>query len=211
MDANYENNNDSDPFRKTCLVPYPNVDDLPPTLRDKLNILPFRRNILMTISHSHGLAPHLLGLIGACFDGTQRGLPTLDWQLIVLRTASVLKAKYEYDVNLPVAEVHGMPQEKIDSIACPTEAIHDKSQGPWTDRDRIILRLVDEQLATYKNEEKTIQESIEILGADMVVEVLIVIGVYALLARLIKGLRIDDDPEIPDLKEKIQKAITATK
>lgn len=205
MDSN------NDPFRKTCLVPYPNVDDLPPTLRDRLNILPFRRNILMTIANSHGLAPHLLSLIGACFDGSQRGLPTLDWQLIVLRTASVLKAKYEYDVNLPVAQVYDMPQEKIDSIACPGEEIHNTNQGPWTERDRILLRLVDEQLATYSNQETTIQEAVEIIGTDMVVEVLIVIGVYALLARLIKGLRIDDDPDIPDLKEKIKKAITATK
>lgn len=205
MDSN------NDPFRKTCLVPYANVDDLPPILRDRLNILPFRRNILMTIAHSHGLAPHLLSLIGACFDGTQRGLPTLDWQLIVLRTASVLKAKYEYDVNLPVAEVYDMPQEKIDSIACPGEEIYNTSQGPWTDRDRILLRLVDEQLATYSNQEKTIREGVEILGTDMVVEVLIVIGIYGLLARLIKGLRIDDDPEIPDLKLKIKKAITATR
>ncbi|OQE11887.1 hypothetical protein PENFLA_c070G04663 [Penicillium flavigenum] len=209
MDVTCASNNDS--FRKTCLVPYPNVDDLPPLLREKLNILPFRRNILMTIAHSHGLAPHLLSLVGACFDGTQRGLPTLDWQLIVLRTATILEAKYEYDVNLPVAEVYDMPREKIDYIACPSETVHDTSQGPWTDRDRILLRLVDEQLATYTNEEETIQEGVKILGADMVVEVLIVIGVYGLLARLIKGLRIDDDPEIPDLKEKIKKAITATR
>ena len=83
-------------------------------------------------------------------------------------------------------------------------------QGLWTDRDRGLLRLVDEQLATYSNEEQTIQDGVEILGADMVVEVLIVIGVYGLLARLIEGLRVDDDSEIPDLKEKIRNAITAT-
>ena len=202
---------ENDPFRKTCLVPYPKVDDLPPSLRDKLNILPFRRNILLTIANSHGLAPHLLGLIGACFDGTQRGLPTLEWQLIVLRTATNLKAKYEYDVNLPVAEVHNMPQEKIDNIASPTSVIQDTTQGPWTARDRVLLRLVDEQVATYKNEEKTVQDAVELLGTDMVVEVIIVIGIYALLARLIKGLRVDDDAEIPGLKEKIKGAITATR
>ncbi|KAJ5851864.1 uncharacterized protein N7529_011249 [Penicillium soppii] len=203
--------NNVDPFRKTCLIPYPNVDDLPPILRDKLEILPFRRNILLTIAHSHGLAPHLLGLIGACFDGTQRGLPTLEWQLIVLRAATVLGAKYEWDVNIPVAEVHNMPQEKIENIGCPISVIHDTSQGPWTLRDRVLLRMVDEQLSTYTNEEKTIQDALELLGADMVVEVIIIIGIYALLARLIKGLGVDDDPEIPDLKEKIREAITATR
>jgi alkylhydroperoxidase family enzyme len=203
--------NDVDPFCKTCLVPYPKVDELPPALKERLNILPFRRNILLTIANSHGLAPHFLGLIGACFDGAQRGLPTLEWQLIVLRTATVLKAKYEWDVNLPVAEVHNMSQDKIDNIGCPMSAILDTSQGPWTARDRVLLRMVDEQLATYTNEEKTIQDASELLGANMVVEVIIVIGIYALLARLIKGLRVDDDPEIPELKEKLKGAITATK
>jgi hypothetical protein len=71
--------------------------------------------------------------------------------------------------------------------------------------------MVDEQLSTYTNEEKTIQDALELLGADMVVEVIIIIGIYALLARLIKGLGVDDDPEIPDLKEKIREAITATR
>jgi hypothetical protein len=132
-------------------------------------------------------------------------------QLIVLRTATNLKAKYEYDVNLPVAEVHNMPQEKIDNIASPTSVIQDNTQGPWTDRDRVLLRLVDEQLANYTNEEKTVRDAVELLGTDMVVEVIIVIGIYALLARVIKGLRVDDDAEIPGLKEKLKGAITATR
>ncbi|KAJ5264861.1 hypothetical protein N7505_007654 [Penicillium chrysogenum] len=65
-------------------------------------------------------------------EGTQRRLPTLDWQLIVLRTATILKARYEYDVNLPVVEVYDTPQEKIKNIACPSSVVHDSSQGPWT-------------------------------------------------------------------------------
>ncbi|KAJ5117388.1 hypothetical protein N7448_011020, partial [Penicillium atrosanguineum] len=146
----------------------------------KLNILPFRRNILLTIAYSYSLAPYLLSLISACFDGTQRGLPTLDWQLIVLRTATVLKIKYEYNVNLLVTK-------KIDNIDCPSDSVHRSGQGLWIDRDRVLLRL----------------DSVKILGAD--VEVLIMIGVYGLLARLIKGLRVDDDPEVPDLKKKDQK------
>ena len=199
-----------DPFRKTCLVPYPEVDERPPAVRDKLKILPFRRNILLTIAHSHGLGPHFLSLIGGCFDGKQRALPELDWQLIVLRTATVLDAKYKWDVNIPVAEIHNMPQEKIDNIRCTTEEVV-SSKGRWTDRDRVLLRLVDEQLATYSNEETTVHDALEILSNEELVEVIIVIGVYVLLARLMKGLRIDDDAEIPDLKEKLRGAITATR
>ncbi|GES63896.1 hypothetical protein ATEIFO6365_0007058300 [Aspergillus terreus] len=104
-----------------------------------------------------------------------------------------------------------MPQEKIDKIACPSEGILDNGKGPWTDRDRVLLRLVDEQLATYSNEEKTVGNAVHEPGPDLVVEALIVIGLYALLARLLNGLRVADDPEVPDLKEEIKEAITATK
>ncbi|KAH8433010.1 carboxymuconolactone decarboxylase family protein [Aspergillus melleus] len=199
----------NDPFRKTCLVSYPDPADLPPSLREKLNILPFRRNIIHTITQSRGLAPHLISLVGACFDGKQRSLPVLDWQLIVLRVATVLDCKYEWDVNLPVSEAHGMPQDKIQRIGCPASSVV-SGKGPWTDRERVLLRLVDEQLAKYTNAEETIREALGCLSEGALVEVLIVIGLYATLARLIKGLRIDDDPEVPGLKELIGGAITAT-
>ena len=75
----------------------------------------------------------------------------------------------------------------------------------------MLLRLVDEQLATYSNEETTVQDALRILSTEELVDVIIVIGVYALLARLMKGLRVDDDAEIPDLKQKLRGAITATR
>lgn len=200
----------ADCFRKECLISYANPDELPPLLREKLKILPFRRNVLYTVARSNGLAPHLLGLIGSCFDGKQRSLPELDWQLIVLRVSTVLDCKYEWDVNLPVAEVYGISPEKLADMGCPTEAVSN-GKGPWIERDRVLLRLVDEQLATYTNEEETVKTALELVREDELVEVLIIIGLYAMLARLIKSLKVDDDPKIPGLKEMIGTAITPTK
>ena len=197
-----------DPFRKTCLVPYVDPNTVPQAVQEKLKVLPFRRNIFYLLGHSHGLFPHLTGVIGGCFDGQTRKIPLLDWQLIVLRTATTLGAKYEYDVNLPVAEVYGMPQEKIDLMGCSVEDVK-TGKGPWTTRERVILRVVDEQLASYTNEEQTIKEAVEILGTEDLVEVLIILGTYALIARVINALRIDDDPPIPGLKDMLKKAVTS--
>lgn len=213
MSANDQHNGSSaekhdDPFRKTSLIPYVDADTAPPAVQEKLKVLPFRRNIFYLLGHSHGLFPHLVGVIGGCFDGNTRKIPLLDWQLIVLRTATTLGAKYEYDVNLPVAEVYEMPQEKIDSMGCSAEDVR-SGKGPWTERDRLILRIVDEQLATYTNEPQTIKDALEVLSKEELVEVLIILGTYALIARVINSLKIDDDPPIPGLKDMLRKAVTS--
>ena len=195
------------PDRNTCRVPYVEPESAPPAIREKLRVLPMRRNILLILAHSPGLFPHLSGLLGACFDGKQRLLPVLDWQLIVLRVATVLKAKYEYEVNLPVAEVFGFPEEKIQEIGCSRQAVR-QGKGPWTPRDRVILRIVDEQLDTYENQPDTITDALNVLSVEELVEVLMMIGIYALLARVMKALKVDDDPPTPDLKGKIRTAIT---
>jgi alkylhydroperoxidase family enzyme len=195
-----------DLFRKTSLIPYVDFDTAPPAVQDKLKVLPFRRNIFYLLGHSHGLFPHLTGVIGGCFDGRIRKIPLLDWQLIVLRTATTLGAKYEYDVNLPVAEVYEMPQEKIDAMSCPAEDVRNR-KGPWSERDRLILRIVDEQLKSYTNEPQTINDALEVLTKEDLVEVLIILGTYALIARVINALKIDDDPPIPGLKDMLRKAV----
>ncbi|KAM3424658.1 hypothetical protein BST61_g6646 [Cercospora zeina] len=200
-----------DPLRKTSLIPYVDAATAPPAIAEKLNVLPFRRNIFHLLGHSEGLFPHLMGVIGGCFNGQTRTVQLLDWQLIVLRTATTLEAKYEYDVNLPVAELYEMPQAKIDAMGCSAGSVVD-GEGPWSERDRIILRLVDEQLANYTNEERTIKDALEILSNAELVECLIILGTYALIARVIRALRIDDDQPIrPEgLMESLRKSVTPT-
>ncbi|KAF2088012.1 hypothetical protein K490DRAFT_56575 [Saccharata proteae CBS 121410] len=200
-----------DPYRHTCLVPYVDAKTAPKAIADKINVLPFRRNIFLLLGHSEGLFPHVMGIVGGCFNGNVRKIPLLDWQLVVLRTATVLKAKYEYDVNVPVAEVYEMGQDKIDAMGCTPESVVN-GEGPWSERQRLILRVVDEQLATYSNEPQTIQEVLKVLSVEDLVEVLIILGTYALIARVIRGLKIDDDQPIrPEgLHDMLKKSVTPT-
>jgi len=200
-----------DPFRHTCLVPYVDVSSAPPAIADKINVLPFRRNIFRLLGHSHGLFPHVMGIIGGCFNGQVRKIPLLDWQLIVLRTATVLDAKYEYDVNVPVAEIYDLGQDKIQAMGCTAQSVIN-GEGPWNERQRLILRVVDEQLATYSNDPQTIQDALKVLSVEDLVEVLIILGTYALIARVIRALKIDDDQPIrPEgLAEMLKKSVTPT-
>ena len=99
-----------------------------------------------------------------------------------------------------------MNEEKIRQMSCKPEDVRN-GKGPWSERDRVILRVVDEQLATYNNEPATIQDALTILSHEELVEVLIILGTYALIARVINGLKIDDDPPIPGLKDMLRKSV----
>lgn len=79
MSTNEMNTSASDPFRHTCLIPYVDPASAPPAVADKLKILPFRRNIFYILGHSQGLFPHLMGIVGGCFNGQVRGVQLLDW------------------------------------------------------------------------------------------------------------------------------------
>lgn len=195
-----------------CLVPYVDPATAPPELAQALSRMPFRRNIFYLLGHSHGAFPPLMATYGAFFDGQKRTLPLLDWQLVVLRISAVLDAEYEWDVNAPVARLFGMPESKLTALRTTAGSNANVEAEPlFTARDKAILRLVDEQLRTYKNSEETVNILKEHLTTKEIVEVYIVLGVYVLIARITVGLRIDMDGEIPGLQEHLKKFVTEKK
>ncbi|KAK3356400.1 AhpD-like protein [Lasiosphaeria hispida] len=201
----------SDPPKKqNCLVPYIETDKAPPEVAAAITHLPYRRNIFHLLGHSHGGFPRLMGVYANFFDGSRRILPLLDWQLVVLRISAVLDAEYEWDVNAPVARVHGMPEAKLVALrrtaSCGQDAL--EAELLFTARERAILTLVDEQLASYNNTESTVNRAKELLSVEELVEVYVVLGVYVLIARITKALHIDLDGEIPGLEEHLKKVVT---
>lgn len=193
-----------------CLIPYVNPDTASEETAAALNKMPMKRHIFLLLSHSPGLFPPIMNVYGAFFQKKTRTIPLLDWQLIVLRVASVLKCEYEWEVNAPVAEVHGMPAEVMSEVRkCEKVSIQDASSGRdvFSERQRRILKFVDEQLATYTNETATIQELLEYLSPAELVEAVFALGFYVMIARLVKAVGIDSDGEIQGLEDMIRKGV----
>ncbi|KAI9841180.1 MAG: hypothetical protein M1837_000968 [Sclerophora amabilis] len=194
----------------TCLVPYLDLNSSSGTAA-ALRGMPFRRNIFLLLGHSQGVFPPLMGVYMALFKGETRTLPLLDWQLVVLRIAALLDAEYEWDVNAPVAEVHGMGEERLEAVKAASDLIQDDQSAEgkvFDDRERVIIKIVDEQIATYNNVPATIEKARKLLSVEELVEIYIVLGVYTLIARITKGLHIDLDGEIPNLREHIRTGVT---
>ncbi|KAF2219368.1 AhpD-like protein [Elsinoe ampelina] len=195
---------------QTCLVPYVNTDNAPSEVAAAINHLPYRRNIFHLLGHSHGSFPRLMSVYANFFDGKRRILPLLDWQLIVLRISAVLDAEYEWDVNSPVARINGMSDAKIKAIRdtrAGGRVVNDSDL--FSGRDKAILNLVDQQLATYDNSEEVVRQAQTFLSVEELVEAYVVLGIYVLIARITKALKIDMDGEIPGLEEHLRKVVTA--
>lgn len=175
-----------DPRATVC--PDADVEAARAAVPDKLPRSLSERDIYHLLGHAPGLFPHLIGVRGGCFDGKRRAMRQQDWQLMVQRTNKTLGAKFAYDVAIPVERVEAMPRAKLAAIGCSAADVR-AGKGPWTDRDRAILRVVDEQLETYTNKQETLKDALAVLGSEDLVEVLMVMGTYALIAKVIRGLK----------------------
>ena len=191
----------------TALLPLIDPTTLSPAGQLALQTIPFKRNILSTLAWATGLFIPLMGILGGCFDGHVRILPGQDWQLVVLRVAHVLDAPYVYDNNQYAAQIIGMPLIKIKSFNMSSSDIV-AGKGPWTHRDRLILNVIDEQLATNTNEVKTIESALTVLSYGELVEALIIMGTYRIFAGVAKGLRVDEDSTAPGLETVIRQIVT---
>ncbi|KAA8642720.1 hypothetical protein EYZ11_011147 [Aspergillus tanneri] len=88
------------------LLPYVDSAMSPEEVSATLKTLPFERNIFKLVANAPTFFPTFVKLLSRAW-WPQRSLRSKDWQLVVLCTASLLNAPYEWDVNEPVARVLG--------------------------------------------------------------------------------------------------------
>lgn len=191
----------------SCLIPYLDPASASGDVKDTLDSMPYVRNIFLLLGHSSGLYPPLMNVYKAAFNKEKRKLPLLDWMLVVLRIAARLVAPYPWDVNEPVARINGLGQTKLDAMGEAPETVQEDAAGIWSEREKAILKLIDEQLTSYTNEPETVENAKKLMTVEELVEIYILLGVYTLIARITKGLRIDLDAEIPGLEESLKKMI----
>ena len=141
-----------------------------------------------------------------CAWSEGRTIRSTDWQLIVLRTASLLDAPYEWDVNEPVARIFGFDDEKLLLVRKGDLS----SPQLFTDRQRLLCSMVDQLVGHNKISQADVLRAKEVFGDEGVMEILIVQGIYALLAKAMNSAQIDFDPRIPGLEDQLRKFNAAT-
>lgn len=142
----------------------------------------------------------------SCAWSSQRSLRGKDWQLTVLRTASLLDAPYEWDVNEPVARVFGFSDEQFALIRKGDFS----SPKLFTDRQRLIAQVVEDLCLGPKVDENVVLQAKKVLGDEALMDLFFTQGIYAFLARTMNSCKIDFDEPIPGLEDALRKYNAAT-
>lgn len=136
-----------------------------------------------------------------CAWSPNRSLRSTDWQLVVLRTASLLDAPYEWDVNEPVARVFGFTDAHL---ACLRSGDLSSTEL-FTDRQRLISAIVEELCLKNRVNTELVEKAKAVLGVEALMDLFYTQGIYAFLARTMNSCLIDFDPPIPGLEEQLRK------
>ena len=192
------------------LVPLFNTSEAKsPAVLEALHTIPFPRTLLSTLAHAQGLFVPLMGVLGHSFDGRERILSISDWLSIVCRVGCRLDAEYVFANNVHGLTIVGWDAAKINELNMTAADIR-SGLGPWTRRERIIFKVVDEQIDLGRtNKLETIHEALEILSVPELVEVLIMTGTYTTFAGVCRGLRVAQDSTMPGLDATIRRIITS--
>ncbi|KAJ6100314.1 hypothetical protein N7467_001849 [Penicillium canescens] len=182
------------------LLPYVDSATAPEGVSTALKTLPFERNIFKLVANAPTFFPTFMKLL-TCAWSPERSLRSKDWQLVVLRTASLLDAPYEWDVNEPVARVFGYTDAQLAGLRSGDLS----STELFSDRQRLISAVVEDLCLRDRVNKDTVLKAKQVLGDEALMDLFYTQSIYAFLARTMNSCLIDFDAPIPGLEDTLRK------
>jgi alkylhydroperoxidase family enzyme len=169
-------------------IPYVNPPRASPDVREALDALPPLNIFKMLAQADTAFGPYL-GFAGALLARLELD-PKLR-ELAILLVAKRTGAAYEWVQHVGISRAIGIDEEQISAVQ------RGELQASCFDAEaRIVLRFAAEVLETPRVSDATFAALSEHLSNRQIVELLLVIGAYQMLARLMTTLDIDIDPAV---------------
>jgi alkylhydroperoxidase family enzyme len=167
-------------------LPYVDPENAPEEVRAVLERLPVKLNVFRMMAHAETCFRPLLRL-GTAILSQQKLSPTLR-ELAILRIASLESAGYEWAQHVPIAEAVGATRQQIQAI----------EQGridadAFDALERAVLRFTTEVVREVRASEMAFAELAALLSPQEIVELLLAIGYYMMIARLLETTDVDLD------------------
>jgi AhpD family alkylhydroperoxidase len=171
-------------------LPYVDPASASPEVREALEVLP-PLNIFRTVAHADTAVRPLLRLGGAILG--QGELDPRRRELAILRTAAVTGAEYEWIQHESIARGVGASEEQIAAVKAG-----DLEAAGFDEDDRLVLRCAEELLRNDAIGEATLASARERLSDREILELILAVGYYRMLAGVMNSVAIDLDEPLGD-------------
>lgn len=172
-------------------IPYVEIETAPAPVREVLERLPAQLNIFKLMAHAETSFRPLLRL-GTSILGQQQLSAKLR-ELAILRVARLEQAEYEWVQHVPIAKAAGVGDAQVAALE------QDRLDEDVFDAlERAVLRFTDEVVEQATASEGLVKELSERLSDRELVELLLAIGFYMTVARLMNVCDIDLEPPAGD-------------
>lgn len=165
-------------------IPYPDVTKLPETMQKMLEGTPL--NVVHIGAHASPALFEAQGQLGWAIAKPEVLEPRLR-ETVILRVAHLSNSAYELHQHLSLARTAGLSEIEIEAIA---------------DQDYFLLnpllaaaaRFTDEVVTELSPSDETLEQLREVASDQVVVNIVLAIGCYMTIARLIAvtGIELDD-------------------
>ncbi|HVM96776.1 MAG TPA: carboxymuconolactone decarboxylase family protein [Candidatus Acidoferrales bacterium] len=168
-------------------LPYVDPATAPEQVRDALERLPLKLNIFRMMAHAETNFRPLLRL-GSSILGQQKLSGKLR-ELAILRVAKLSPARYEWVQHVPIAKATGATDQQIEALD------RDDVQSSCFDAvEKLVLRFSTEVVRDVRASDATFAEMLKHFSSQEIVELILAIGFYMTMARLMETTGIDLEP-----------------
>jgi alkylhydroperoxidase family enzyme len=151
-------------------------------------------NIFSTLAHHPKLLKRWAAFGGTLLFGGR--LPARDRELLILRTAWLCDAEYEWGQHVSLALSAGVTEAEI-------EQIHTQgASGEWSETDRALLTGVDELHKAAHITDETWARLDSAYDYQQLIEICMLIGQYHMVAFTLNSLGVEPEPGLPEFPKK---------
>lgn len=143
--------------------------------------------IFLTLGRHRRLFLGWLHFAGRLMPGGR--LPRRETELVILATAHHVGVRYEWVQHASMAKRYGVTDADLDAIAADRDAV------TWTPRERAMLTAARQMVQTGEVDDPAWDQLLEHLSQGEAIELLMLIGHYEMLGKVLNILRVD--PDVP--------------
>jgi len=168
------------------LLPYFDESEASPELRELLGRLPVKLNLFRMMAHAQTCIKPVMRL-GAAILSKQK-LDPLSRELVVMQAMALQHGEYEWVQHVPIAHEVGITTEQLAAIEAG------QADATCFDaRQRTLLRVTTEAVQHVGVSEEAMRQARQHFDPREIVEILLTMGFYSMMARLTESTRVELD------------------